>query len=148
MRTDQYKRLFNVFFVLLVVSTGYFAFKGARWIINTQIIDQQKDTLRKVADDEERRTYNELIAQGKKKEAEVLIGEPHTMLLAIPFSQDVSQYPYLQRIKWLQLRIEFFSESLELLSAVLSLCFYTAAYFLIWRFAVFIVRYVRNAPAP
>lgn len=146
MHAGQYKRIYNLAFALALICTFLSGFKISKSAITKIIIQPQEEELHKVAHDEEIRMYNDLIKQGKIEEAKDFLVAPHVMIIPIRFSTDVSESPYLQKIKWLQLRINFFSDNLALLSTIATLLAYMATYFLVWFSACRSLRYVRNAP--
>ena len=127
MHSGQYKRIYNVVFVLLALCTFVFVFRVSKNLIANAIFEAQENQRQQSMVFRQRPSYDDLVKQGKIEEAKR--GEQ----LALD-SLSVDR------------RIKFCEDNSGLLSTIATLLAYSATYFLLWFAATFIVGYIRKTP--
>ena len=127
MHAGQYKRIYNVVFVLLALCTFAFVFRVSKNLIANAIYEAQESQRQQSMIFSQRPSYDDLVEEGKSEEAKK--GE-----------QEAIKFFSKER------RIKLCEDNMKLLSAMATLLIYTASYFLLWFTATLIVRYVAKLP--
>ena len=130
MGSGQYRRIYNIVFVLLAVCTCVFVYGVSKDFVSSIIQNVKEDYEQKINDTPpfDQARHDDLVKQGKTKEAEDMANEGDRKALHLIAVGN---------------RIEFCENNLGSLSVIPTILAYIAAYFLIWYSACLCVRYVK-----
>ena len=145
MHAGQYKRIYNVAFILLVLCTSIFVFRVSKDLIATLIFESERSQSQKFFA-QSQRIYNDLVKEGKTEEAKTFQSDPQSNFFGTLLSMDEKGNLFATKYNSMDRRIRFCKDNLGLLSTVATLLAYTTSYFLLWFVMTLVVRYVRKAP--
>src|SRR5271156_43870 len=144
MKTEYIQRIYNLIFAIFILITFYFSYQSAKSYLRDYVTtqtDKEYDTYRQAHDER----YDELLKQGKQKEADEYGKLADQFVLTdIPITMDVTADPAAQKIKWMQFRLRLVRNQQTLIALFVPLSAYTVLYFLVWQIASLSVRYVKG----
>jgi hypothetical protein len=130
MGSGQYKRIYNIVFVLLVICTCVFVYGASKDFVSRVVYNAREDYQQRVSQESpfDQARHDDLVKQGKIKAAEDMANEGDRKALRY-IAED-------KRISWCE-------ENTGTLATIPMILAYVAAYFLIWYSVFFCVRYVK-----
>jgi hypothetical protein len=144
MQKQQYKRLYNIAFALLVICSFYFVFNFAKTFIKESFVEEQKVKLDLMYNQQSQIIYDKLVKAGKQKEADEFIHDPQENFFGTYLSEDENGKIFYNKYTAFENRIKFCEENLNVISVVGVLIAFALAYFLIWQILSFSARYVKG----
>ena len=130
MNSGQYRRIYNIAFVLLAIFTCIFVYGASKDFVSKMVYNARQDYQERVSHEPpfDQAHHDDLVKQGKIKEAEDMAN-----------AGDQKMFHYLAEDK----RISWCEENTGTLAVIPTLLAYIAAYFLIWYLVFSGVRYVK-----
>lgn len=144
MQKQQYKRLYNIAFALLVICSFYFVFNFAKAFIKESFVEEQKVKLDLMYNQQSQIIYDKLVKAGKQKEADEFIRDPQENFFGTYLSEDENGKIFYNKYTAFENRIKFCEENLDAISVAGVLVAFALAYFLIWQIISFSSRYVKG----
>ena len=148
MQKQQYKRIYNLAFALLVICSCFFVFKITKSLLNSTLVEGQKEKYQEMCDRQRQFIYNELVKAGKREEADRFRSDPQASTLGLFLTNDESGEPFGPKANSLHRRMRFCEENLVVICTITTIIAYVAAYFLLWYVGFWSVRYVKGQPKP
>jgi hypothetical protein len=146
MQKQQYKRLYNLAFALVVICSAFFVFKVAKSLIQSNVIDVQKTQYENMFDHQRQFVYGQLVKAGKQEQADEFKHDTQLNTLGLFTTDDENGKPFGPKANSLDRRIQFCEDNLTAISVITASAAFVSAYFLFWYIASFSVHYVRGQP--
>jgi hypothetical protein len=144
MQQQQFKRFYNLAFALIVICSAFFVFKAAESLVQSCVIDTQKEQYASLMDHQRQFIYDKLVKAGKQDQADEFMHDPQLNTLGLFTTDDENGQPFGPKAVALDRRIQFCEDNFTAISVVTTLVAFVLAYFFFWYIALFSVRYVRG----
>ena len=146
MQTQQLKRLYNVAFAVIAISSCYYFLGITKSLIETNVIEGQKERHAKMFQRQREFLYNQILKSGNAEEAARFRNDQQASFFAVVLSNDENGKPFGPQARAVDDKIKFLEANHTVISVATLVVFYLITYFVLWYFGYFLARYVKGQP--